>query len=199
MWNLVWTLKHRAPCWQYRGTICCNTTGYFHVSYIFIYLYVTDSWCLWTLDIGKPQQLVMQAELPWPSGPVENPLRIDPEGHPKVVLTLRLTFVSSQVQFWGDLRDVFEKPCVFLDDFLVKWYSNWTFPLPNFGFIDFCEQIEPNSEFKRLGSWIWGAVATSCWALEAIHWFGGHGGSWTCQYSFLMFSVYDSVQEILDM
>ena len=33
----------------------------------------------------KSQQLVMQAELPWPSGPVENPLRIDPEGHPKVV------------------------------------------------------------------------------------------------------------------
>ena len=30
-----------------------------------------------------------EAEVPWPSGPAENPLRIDPEGHPKVVRLLR--------------------------------------------------------------------------------------------------------------
>ena len=34
--------------------------------------------------VGAAHDPATQAELPWPSGPVENPLRIDPEGHPKV-------------------------------------------------------------------------------------------------------------------
>eukprot|EP00913_Durusdinium_trenchii_P032065 g30028.t1 len=29
--------------------------------------------------------ILQEAKIPWPSGPLENPLRIDPEGHPKVV------------------------------------------------------------------------------------------------------------------
>eukprot|EP00435_Cladocopium_sp_Y103_P056464 s1186_g19.t1 len=40
-----------------------------------------------------------EAELPWPSGPVENPLRIDPEGHPKVAGDLGTERVGSSEYF----------------------------------------------------------------------------------------------------
>eukprot|EP00434_Breviolum_minutum_P004400 symbB.v1.2.003877.t1/scaffold211.1/size373615/18 len=43
-------------------------------------------WKLLEEKTGEAVDLTLrEAELPWPSGPVENPLRIDPEGHPKVV------------------------------------------------------------------------------------------------------------------
>lgn len=43
-------------------------------------------WKLLEEKTAEAESLTLrEAELPWPSGPVENPLRIDPEGHPKVV------------------------------------------------------------------------------------------------------------------
>lgn len=90
----------------------------------------------------------MQAELPWPSGPVENPLRIDPEGHPKVVGPSDLlphhpksNFDVIYMNFEKHFSDVFLSPRIHFENFL-----------PNFGFMGFCEQIEANPEFKRLGS-----------------------------------------------
>lgn len=37
-----------------------------------------------------------EAKIPWPSGPLENPLRIDPEGHPKVAMSSMRKWFSSQ-------------------------------------------------------------------------------------------------------
>lgn len=108
----------------------------------------------------------MQAELPWPSGPVENPLRIDPEGHPKVI-------------FSSDLLSHHPK-----SNFEVIYVIYWNYV------VFFCHMVVtlkiscqilwqqiPNS------SGLEGAVANSCWALEAIHWFAGHIGSCLCHRS----------------
>ena len=95
----------------------------------------------------------MQAELPWPSGPVENPLRIDPEGHPKVVGSSDLLPHHPKSNFKVIYVSCLKKCICFFSLFFscLRGIHLENF-LPNFGLMGFCEQIEPNSEFKRLRS-----------------------------------------------
>ena len=193
---LVETLKHPEPYWQWRHNILQYHRIFAYMKhYIYIYIYSVCDWSLMHMSLWHPE--------------------ITAVGHAGwVAMAIRASGKSTAHWSWraskggGTLRStsrIIPSPTLTLFTWFLKsifrmFFCHLVFTLKfscqslvSLVFVSRSKRI-PNWEFKRLGSWIWGAVATSCWALEAIHSLAGHVGSWTCQYSFL---YQNSVQDIL--